>query len=155
VGFRFRLAPVLRHRERLEDERELALADAIRRHGACAVRLADLEGGIVGAGQALTTAGLRGTTGFELSTLAAHVVVVRQLAAGAARDLAAAAACIEQARAALVQSARDRRTLERLEELQRAAHEARQGEALRRDLDDIGSVYHVHHGAGRAGGGSA
>jgi flagellar export protein FliJ len=155
VGFRFRLAPVLRHRERVEDERELALADAVRHHAATAGRLADREQERVSAGRALLAAGLRGTTGGELGTLAAHVALARARVAGAAREVAAAATAFDVARAALVQSARERRTLERLEELQRAAHEAREAGSLRRDLDDIGSVYHVHRGAARAGGGSA
>lgn len=152
MGFRFRLAAVLRHRRRVEEIRALALAGTRRQHGATAARLAAVEDALASGRGALLDAGRRGTTGAELARLADGVATERRRALATADRLRADEAAVETARADLVVAARDHRLVQRLEQLGRARHRAALDAAARRELDDIAGAYHLWRRRGRAGG---
>jgi flagellar FliJ protein len=140
VGFRFRLAPLLRHRERTEDHRALALARAVERREAVARRVATLSAEIREARGTLTGALLRGVAGVELRGLVAATEVLARRAARAREALGQADADVARAREALVEAARARRALERLSARQHEAYRTDLERRGHRELDDLASA---------------
>ena len=141
-GFAFRLARVLRHRRRLEDARALAVRQAIDRHETARARQATLEVAAAQARRALTHDCATGVDGAWLRLRADGVRDLHGRARAAAILTSAEAARIEERRAELVDAARARRVLERLEELQRGAWLAAHARADQRTIDDIATTRH-------------
>lgn len=148
MAFRFRLQPVLRLRQRVEDERALTLATAVRSRDATAGRLGHLKRETAAGRAALLAAGAHGTTGADLRALAASVTVAWRGTCAAADRLVAEESRVVEARAAVTDAARDRRALERLEAIQRGAHAARLRHHEQRQLDDLAAIYHRRRHAG-------
>ena len=140
--FSFRLARVLRHRRRLEDARALAVREAIDRHETARAREATLERAAEQARETLRTDCAAGTTGAALRLTADGVTDLHGRARAAAILTAAEAARVEEKRVELVDAARARRALERLEEMQRAAWQAERLRTDQRTTDDIATTRH-------------
>jgi flagellar export protein FliJ len=143
MPFRFRLAPVLRLRKRVEDAAALELARAERRREAAAARLAETRREEEACRRDLGHTAARGATGMDLQQLASAVESLRAAGARAAAVLGAEQARVDEARGALVQASQARRALERLEDTARAAHAHRIEAMERRQTDDIGTVGHL------------
>jgi flagellar export protein FliJ len=142
AAFAFRLTRILRHRRRVEDARSLAVRQAIERHASARARQATLE---VAADQARTALTTDCAAGLSAAALRVHADGVRDLhgrARAAAILTAAEAARVEARRAALVEAARERRALERLEEIQRTAWRADVARADQRTTDEIATTRH-------------
>jgi len=142
MAFVFRLKRVLRHRQRLEDARALAVRQAIERHETARTRQATLEVAATRAHVALTVDCAAGVTGASLRLHAEGLRDLHGRARAAAILTAAEAARIEERRAELVEAARARRALERLEEMQRTAWQADLLRADQRLTDDIATTRH-------------
>ncbi len=142
MSARFRLAPVLRLFQRIEDERALALAVALGRRDTAATRRDAAEEAFGEAGEALVTSGLAGVTGEQFRLMAATVQ------GAAAREAAARAALteeetrVETARDFLTRAAQKRRALERLQAMHEAARATAQERAERARLDDVALIQH-------------
>jgi flagellar export protein FliJ len=145
VSFVFRLGSVLRHRRRVEDVRALALALARTHEARAAQALGAAQEGARAAQGALGDAAFIGTTGAALGELARGVEDGRRRAEAAARDLAVTEARSEATRVELVEAARARRTLERLEEVQRAAHRREVDVREQRMVDEVAAIAHRGH----------
>jgi flagellar export protein FliJ len=145
--FTFPLARVLRHRQRLEDARALAVRQAIEQHEAARTRQATIEHAAETARSALTQD--CATTGMTGAWIRLHADGVSDLH-GRARAAAilpnAEAARVEERRAELVDAARARKALERLEELQRSAWQADVLRTDQRTTDDIATTRHRRNG---------
>ena len=140
--FAFRLARVLRHRKRLEDSRALAVREAIDRHEAARAREATLEHAAEQARVALSADCAAGVSGAALRLSADGAHDLHGRARAAAILTSAEAARVEARRAELVDAARARRALERLEEMQRAAWQAHRIRFDQRVTDDIATTRH-------------
>jgi len=138
-GFRFRLENVLRHRRNIERDRKRDLAEALARLGALQDELADIVRRMRQADADLRAGGLSGR--LDMGFLAAHrrfMVSMRQKALGLAQKIRAAQAEVEQARAAVVQAATDRKVMEKLRERKLAAWMERVSAQQDRAYDEIG-----------------
>jgi flagellar export protein FliJ len=142
MAFRFRLAPVLRYRKRLEDTAALELARAEQQHEAVRVRLVQLRAEEAACRRDLGLTAERGATGMELDGLARAVESLRSRSLRGEAALAGERQRVEEAHRALVDASRARRILERLEDAARAAHARRIELIERRQTDDIGTVGH-------------
>src|SRR5262245_3357558 len=117
--FHFRLASVLSIRRRLEDHRARALAQAGARASAEERTLVGARERLAGDGEALIARLHEGASAPEASRLAGNVAGHRHAAAASIARLAERQAETTAARTALVHAARDRRALERLEDVRR------------------------------------
>jgi flagellar FliJ protein len=142
AAFVFRLARILRHRRRIEDARALAVRRAIERHETARARQATLEVAAERARAALTGDCAIGLSGASLRARADGVRDLHGRARAAAILTTAEASRAEERRAELVEAARERRALERLEEIQRAAWQAELTRADQRTTDDIATTRH-------------
>jgi flagellar export protein FliJ len=140
--FAFRLARLLRHRRRIEDARALAVRQAIERHETARARQATLEAAASHARAALTGQCAGGVSGAWLRAHADTAGDLHGRARAAAILTAAEASRVEVCRTALIEAARDRRALERLEERQRAAWRTGLARAEQRTTDDIATTRH-------------
>ena len=146
MKFTFRLQSVLRLRKRAEEHQALALARATHVLTEAERALDAERRRLAGAHESLAVAGREGAQGDEIQELAAAVDASASNVGVAREQLATAAAGVESARARLVEAARDREALERLEEGQRAAAAKLVEGHERRTLDDIASIYRVWRG---------
>jgi flagellar export protein FliJ len=140
--FTFRLARILRHRRRTEDARARSVRQAIERHETARTRQAMLESAAELARGALTE---HCSAGVAAALLRLHADGVRDLhgrARAAAILTAAEASRVEERRAELVEAARARRALERLEEMQRGAWQADSARADQRTTDEVATTRH-------------
>jgi flagellar export protein FliJ len=140
--FTFRLARILRHRRRTEDARARAVRQAIERHETARTRQATLEAATELARRALTE---NCGAGVAAASLRLHADGVRDLhgrARAAAILTAAEASRVGERRAELVEAARARRALERLEEIQRGAWQADSARADQRTTDEVATTRH-------------
>lgn len=142
MAFRFRLAPVLRLRKRVEDVRKLGLAAAARERDAAARRREALARHTATCRDTLFVTGQDGATGGALRSLADAVDESSRWTAVAADRLATEESRVVAARDDLTKAALERRTIERLAEIGRALYEQESREAEQRQLDDLASVYH-------------
>lgn len=136
-GFVFRLARLLRHRRRVEEARALALRHATQLRDAAHARQVTLEHA---AAQARAVLNAHCTAGITGATLRLHAERVRDLqgrACAAETETAGETARVEERRAELVEAARDRKALERLEEMQRAAWHMAVARGDQRTTDEI------------------
>jgi flagellar export protein FliJ len=140
--FTFPLARVLKHRRRIEDARALAVKQAIERHESARIRQVAIEQTAALAREDLTHRAAAGLTGAWLRLHADGVGDLHGRARAAAILTSAEAARVEERRAELVDAARARRALERLEELQREAWKADALRADQRVTDDIATTRH-------------
>jgi flagellar FliJ protein len=142
AAFVFRLARILRHRRRIEDARALAVRQAIERHETARARQATLEVAAERARVALSGDCATGLSGASLRARADGVRDLHGRARAAAILTTAEASRVEERRTELVEAARERRALERLEEIQRAAWQAALRRADQRTTDDIATTRH-------------
>jgi flagellar protein FliJ len=142
TAFVFRLTRLLRHRRRVEDQRALAVRRAIEQHEAARAREVSLERAATHAHDALNAECAAGLTGASLRLHADGVRDLRGRASTAAIAAAAEATRVEERRAELIEAARQRRALERLEEIQRAAWQAELNRNDQRVTDDIATSRH-------------
>lgn len=140
MSFAFRLAPVLRYRKRTEDSRASVLAVAVRSHAAAAERQAALVHEIAACRDAIRIAGARSATGFEIQCLDEAATAATNEAAAAAAELTHTGARVEAAREDLMRASRDRRSLERLQEMKRVEYAQLRTDAERALLDELGGV---------------
>lgn len=143
MAFHFRLAPLLRHRKRAEEEGTLALAWALRRRDAAAGRLAALRHETQTGREALAEAVAHGITATELRGMAEAIAALSRGAMRAEGELVAERTRAEQARVDLVRAAQERRLLERLETIQRDGYRRRLATEAQRQLDDVASVHRL------------
>jgi flagellar export protein FliJ len=137
MAFRFRLAPVLHHRQRVEDAAALDLARAQQSLESISRQLAQARDKMEACTRAVAAAAARGTTGMELGYLAHGVETLTRRWTLTAAELGAQRERTEQARTSLVEAARSRQVLERLGESQRVAHVRWLDAVERREADDV------------------
>jgi len=142
-AFRFRLRPVLTARRRVEDERAVELGARMRERDAAAGRVRALESEMAAARDTVAAVAAIGAPGAELRDLALRAEATRRAGDRARALLREIAGSTEAARARLIDAARARRVLERLEEQQRAGHAERFRRAEQGGLDDIATSYVV------------
>lgn len=142
MAFRFRLAPVLRLRKRVEDVRKLGLAAAARTRDAAARRRGELERHTATCRDTLFVTGRAGATGGALRSLADAVDASSRWTAAAGERLASEESRVVAARKDLTKAAQERRTIERLGEIGRALWERESRGVEQRQLDDLAAVYH-------------
>jgi flagellar FliJ protein len=145
--FRFRLAPVLRHRKRLEDAAALDLAQAQQRLEAISRQLTRTRDEMAARTRALAARAARGTTGMELEHLARDVQTLGLRSEISAAEAAEQRGRTQQARESLVEASRSRQVLERLEDSQRAAHARQLDVVERRQTDDVTAANYLWRGA--------
>ncbi|HEY1729793.1 MAG TPA: flagellar export protein FliJ [Candidatus Baltobacteraceae bacterium] len=133
--FVFRLAPVLRQRERIEEQKkqllareQRVLADAEARREMLRTRRENLARELIAEHRKLDAEGLRLAYG-HLDFLAREIT-------GADYHVAACQQAVERARAVLVRATKDRKILDRLQERQREAFKVEQLRLEQRELDD-------------------
>jgi len=142
-SFQFRLRQVLTARRRVEDEHAVELGAHVRQRDAAAARVEALAGETSLARSGVLAAATVGVSGADLQLLAQRVEAARVAIDRARTVLFEAVESTEAARARLVEAARARRALERLEERQRAEHAAAMRRAEQVMLDDVGASYVV------------
>jgi flagellar export protein FliJ len=135
--FTFGLARVLRHRQRVEDARARDMREAVERHDVTLRQEAAVGRALAAARAALTAGARAGATGAWLRVLADGSRDLQNDAHRAATRTAEEAARVEERRESLVAAARDRRALERLEAMQRAAWQTERRRIEQRENDDI------------------
>ena len=140
--FVFRLAPVLRHRERIEEEKKQLLAEAQRKlfdAEAQRQRLRDRREELA----VELVAGHRKIDGETLRMTYAHLDFLAREITAADWRVAAAGQAVDLARQILIRATKDRKVLERLRERQREAHKREQERLEHRDLDEANSRRHA------------
>ena len=143
----FRLAAVLRYRERAEETRALVLAVALRAQAAAAERHAALVREIGACRDALRIAGARGATGQEIRDLDDAAAAAARESQIAAAELGQMGERVDAARQDLLRAARDRRALERLRGIERDAYGHLRARAEQALLDELGGLRHARHSA--------
>lgn len=143
--FIFRLAPVLRHRRRTEDARAREMRRATERLESARVRQNGLERETEAARAALAVEAVTGITGSALRMRADGVRDAISRACAAAAVTTTEAARVEERRAELVEAARARRILERLEDVRRSAWHAEIRRAEQRENDDLATRRREEH----------
>jgi flagellar export protein FliJ len=139
-AFRPRLATLARLRERVEDERTRALAQAVMDHAARAARADALERGTRAERGRLVASGVAGAPGHVLGALAERVQAFVDDTRSAQAELRAADARVGAARAALVTAVSARRSVERLIAHQRAEHDREMLGREQRELEDVATA---------------
>jgi flagellar export protein FliJ len=137
AAFAFRLARVLRHRERLEDARARELREAAARHAAARERHAAITRATDAALVTLVAHAGGGVAGAWLRVQADAVHDLRARGEDAAALSVAEAALVAHARTALVDAARERRALENLRGIRHAAWQAHTRHVEQRENDEI------------------
>jgi flagellar protein FliJ len=140
--FTFRLARLLRHRRRVEETRALAMRGAIEQHEAACARQVAFEHSATEARASLNADCAAGLTAASLRVRVEGVSDLFSRARAAAEDAAAEALRVEERRAELIEAAQQRRALERLEEIQRAAWKAATIRNDQRVTDEIATTRH-------------
>jgi len=133
--FVFRLAPVLRQRERVEEQKKLflareqrVLADAEARREMLRKRRESLARELIAEHRKLDAEGLR--------LAYAHLDFLAREIAAADYHVAACQGAVDRAREVLVRATKDRKILDRLQERQREAFNREQLRLEQRELDD-------------------
>ena len=141
MRFRFRLDPVLGHRERIERERAGDHARALRDKVAAEQLRDDLAGRRTAARDMLVRdhAKLDGNT---LNATYVHLDYLDRAIVAAQQRVDACAAETERARLRLVDAAKDRKVLETLKQRRREAFDLEAGLADQRELDDLNARLH-------------
>jgi flagellar export protein FliJ len=152
MAFRFHLDPVLRHRKRAEDAAARALAEARRRFEATAGRLEALRERTAASRLALAAAAGHGSTGWDLTERARDVEDLHRRTERCLAELARHRDQVDAARAALMDAAKNRQVLERLEAAARAAHAQRLAKLEQRQTDDIAAAGYLWKTAQADGG---
>ena len=134
---------MLTARRRVEDERAVELGARMRERDAAAGRVRALESEMAAARDTVAAVAAIGAPGAELRDLALRAEATRRAGDRARALLREIARSTETARARLIDAARARRVLERLEEQQRAGHAERFRRAEQGGLDDIATSYVV------------
>jgi flagellar export protein FliJ len=137
--FVFRLKPVQRHRRWKEEKSSLELRQAIDRWRHARACQDALERAATAARSALAIESAAGVTAAALRVLADGVRDVTGRADQAAAHAEAEAAAVEERRAALRDAARARRSIDRLEEIQRGAWQVEAGRAEQKTTDEVAS----------------
>jgi flagellar export protein FliJ len=143
MAFHFRLEPVLRYRQRVEDAAALDLVRAQQRLEAISRKLAQARDEMAACTRALVAAAARGTTGMELGHLAHSVETLDRHSAVTTAELGAQRERVEQARGGLVEAARSRQVLTRLGESHRTAYARRLDVLERRQADDVAAANYL------------
>jgi len=151
MAFHFRLAPVLRHRERLEDAAARDLAQATQRLETLSRHLGQIRNEMAARSRTITHSALLGATGMELGQLARDVESLERLSIITAADAHAQREKTELARRKLVEASRARQMLERLEESQRRTYDDRREASERRLADETTAAGHEWRLAQMAG----
>jgi flagellar export protein FliJ len=133
---------VLRHRRRIEDARALAMRQAVERHETARAQQETLERMTTQARASLGAACTAGLTGAALRLQAESARDLHGRARAAAASAAVEASRVEDRRAELVDAARERRVLERLETMQRATWQADLTRHDQRTTDEIATTRH-------------
>ncbi|HTW82551.1 MAG TPA: flagellar export protein FliJ [Candidatus Sulfotelmatobacter sp.] len=136
MRFRFRLDPVLQHRERVERERAGDHARMLAAQLAAEAARDDLIGRRDGARDRL----IREHATLDVVELRAtyvHLDYLDRAIVGAQQKVATAKVDTEQARLKLVDAARDRQVLDTLKERRREAFALEENRVEQRELDDL------------------
>ncbi|MBV8074046.1 MAG: flagellar export protein FliJ [Candidatus Eremiobacteraeota bacterium] len=140
--FVFRLAPVLRHRERIEEEKKLLLAAAQRKLFEAESERQRLRNRREELATELV-AEHRKIDGETLRMTYAHLDFLAREITAADWRVAAATQAVDLARDYLVRATKDRKVLERLRERQLEAFNVEQLRLEQRDLDEANSRRHA------------
>ena len=133
--FKFRLQPVLSWRERIEQQKQTAMAAAMRSLGGAKQRLAELEFSYVTEAETLR----RGHSKFDVDALRHHYAHLEYLTREIKDQQVRVAACeaeVEQARHILITASRDRKVIERLKVRKREAYNADLAAGEQKEADD-------------------
>jgi flagellar FliJ protein len=140
--FAFRLAPVLRYRERVEEEKKLLLAAAQRtlakaeaKRQALRDRREALARELVSRHRKLDAETLRLTY--------AHLDFLAREINAADWEVANCSKAVDAAREALVRATKDRKILDRLRERKKTAFDREQGRLENHELDDANSRHYA------------
>ena len=140
AAFTFRLGSVLRHRRRTEDARAQALRQAMEADHTARAQHAALVRAAAAARVALAADVAGGLTGASLRIRANVVRDILHRARKAAELAETAAAHVHARRSELVDAARARRAIERLEEMQRADWRAGREHVEQRSHDEVAAT---------------
>lgn len=146
--FRFRLQPVLEQRERIEQDRAVAVAQLERQRIGLEERLRQIQSGVMDAREGLRDHLRRGVGAasaipmVDVRLQANSTLHLTLMAQRIAIELAGVLQRLEAARRDLVRAAAERKAVQLLKERQAAEHalEARRRE--QRDLDDLTTMRH-------------
>lgn len=145
--FQFRLAPVLRYRERIEEEKKQLLAAAQRtlaeaeaRRQSLRVRREALARELVSRHRKLDAETLRLTY--------AHLDFLAREITAADWEVSNCSKAVDAARDVLVRATKDRKILDRLRDRKKTAFEREEARLENHQLDDANSRYYArtHHG---------
>lgn len=134
-NFKFRLQPVLAWRERVEQQKQTAMAATVRSLESAKERLAHLEFSFASEAELLR----RGHKAFDVDALRHHYAHLEYLTREIKLQQVRVAACeaeVDQARHILVMASRDRKVIERLKVRKREAHDADQALVEQKEADD-------------------
>ncbi len=140
--FHFRLERVQSLRERAEDQAREELAHGLARHRAGAVALAAAVDAEDAARATTRSTLLAGATGADLVAAHAFAERVEGRKRSAALDLQQREAEVAARRGQLVEAAREREVLDRLERQARSRHELEQARVEQIGLDEIALAVH-------------
>ena len=133
--FKFRLQPVLAWRERIEQQKQTAMAAAVRSLDLAKERLAHLEFDYAADAELLR----RGHTKFDVDELRHHYAHLEYLTREIKLQAVRVSACeaeVSAARHVLVMASRDRKVIERLKVRKRESYDADLAVAEQKDADD-------------------
>ena len=145
--FVFRLAPVLRHRERIEDQKKQLLAEAQRVLAEAEAQRQRLRDKRENLARELI-AEHRKLDGEALRLAYGHLDFLAREITAADWNVANCARAVDEARVVLVRATKDRKILDRLRERQREVFNIEQARLEQRDLDDANARHYAYQRTG-------
>ncbi len=133
--FAFGLQPVLDHRKRLEDEKQLVVAQRKRALDDAQHELDRLNGEFRRHAELLRTCHSKLETG-ELQSLYAHLQFLDRCTVAQIRIVAEHRASLDRARADLLEASKEKKIVERLKERRREAFVIEEQRVEQKELDD-------------------
>jgi flagellar protein FliJ len=145
--FKFGLQPVLDHRKRLEDEKQLILAEKKRAHDQALSELDRLNGEFRKHAEMLRLRHAELKTG-ELQSLYAHLQFLDRCTVAQIRIVAERRVALDRARADLLAASKEKKIVEKLKERRREAFALEAQRVEQKELDDANARRWAHSHAG-------
>jgi flagellar protein FliJ len=145
--FTFGLQPVLDHRKRLEDEKQLILAEKKRAHDQALSELDRLNGEFRKHAEMLRLRHAELETG-ELQSLYAHLQFLDRCTVAQIRIVAERRVAVDRARADLLVASKEKKIVEKLKERRREAFVVEAQRVEQKELDDANARSWAHSHAG-------
>lgn len=133
--FVFRLQPVLEHRKRIENEKQLVLAQRKRALDEAEAELARLKDEFASLAQRLRSQHAALTAG-ELQSIYAHLQFVDRCSVSQTKIVAERKGAFERARAELLAASKEKKVVEKLKERRKVSHEVEEQRIEQNELDD-------------------